>query len=245
MVPARSACVRLMMVVVLLGVPAGLAGAAQVYRCDFEAAEGYTVGGLNGQNGWVADGASIIQTGQTSSGSRALEMVAMGDYSGQFVNMAERSLADVTEDNPLVTITQDVKITDLDEAEWQFSTMDLTQFALTGTVRFEKDGDILVNGSDTGTNWVENVWRELVMVLDFDADQIDVYYGGTQIANNVALLESGVGFDKYVLATDDRVDLGSSMFYDDLLITALPEPVSAALLAAGLVGMWSRRRRRG
>lgn len=227
---------------VLVSMPA-VAVAFTVYRCDFETYEGYTTGGLNGQNGWVADAGTAVQAGQASSGSQGIQMVPQGNYTGQFITMALRSLADPTAEYPLVTVTQDVLLTAQGEAAWQIVAMG--GFLPTNRVEFTRAGDIIINGTDTGHDWLAGQWEPLAMVMNFGDNTTDVFYGGTRIADDAAFMFTGAGLTSLVLATDDYVDAGSTGYYDNLLITAteVPEPATVALLLAGLAGVVSRRRR--
>jgi len=215
------------------------------YQCDFETSEGYTTGGLAGQNGWLADTDTTIQTALVSSGLQAVQMVAkLADYTGQFGLMAGRSLVDPTSTDPLITLSQDVRISARDDADWRISAYD--GFSETNRVHFDGAGDILVNDVDTGYDWAVGSWQRLDMVLDFDADRMDVFYGGTLIANDAAFMWSNVGLSALLISTDNYVSSGSVMYYDNLKVAAIPEPAvtGLGLVAAALAALWDRRRRR-
>jgi PEP-CTERM motif len=240
----RSATCLITSLIVAVGcvtlMPA-VAAAGLVYECDFETSEGYTAGPVSGQNGWTGATGADVQTADASSGSQALEMVAQDAYNGFFHTAASRSIADPTGDNPLVTVSQSVKVSALDEAAYIVATFGGA--TATNAVVFAYTGDILVNSVDTGHDWSVGVWKSLVMVLDFDASLIDVWYDGTPIADDKAFAGTGVGFDMIAVGSDDFVDVGSSMIYDDLVINAVPEPVTLGLLGIGLATLIARRRK--
>ena len=236
-----SATLRVIAVVVVMAVAPAAAWGVTIYATDFEQSEGYSLGGLNGQQGWTGDVDTTVQSGDKSSGDWAVQMAADGSYTSQFNDMAKRTFTDPSGTYALVTIAQDVKVTATDEAEYLVATMDGA--TRTNSVVFSFGGGILVNGSYTGYNWLVGSWRTLTMTLDFDAETMDVDYSGTLIADDVSFEASG-GLTELLLATDDYVGSGSSMYYDKLSITAIPEPLSLSVLAAGLVGLWLRRRGR-
>jgi hypothetical protein len=101
-------------------------------------------------------------------------------------------------------------------------------------VVFNRGGGITVNGADTGADWVVGGWRTLEMTLDFDTETVDVSYGGTLVADDVAFEASG-GLGMLLLATDDYVVSGSSMYYDNLSITGAsgPQPPVPPVADAG------------
>ena len=238
MKPLTVQSLTLTLVALCLAAPA--VRAAPVYATDFESAEGYSLGGLNGQQSWTADADTVVQNSQASSGQYAIQMTADGSYVDMWHTMAARAFTDPTGVNPLVTVSQDVRVSARDEAAWLVAAMDGT--TRTNSVEFDYTGFILVNGNSTGYYWLTGTWRNLTVTMDFTAHTTDVYYAGVLIADDAAF-EASAGFKSLLLASDDYVDVGSSMYSDHLSITAAPEPASLGLLAAGLLLCLRRRRR--
>jgi len=223
-----SATLRVSVAVMLTAIAPAAAWGATIYATDFEQSEGYSLGGLNGQQSWTADTDTTVQGGQKSSGDQGVQMTADGSYTGQFNLMASLALTDPSGTYSQVTIAQDVMVTAPDEAEYLVATMDGT--TRTNSVVFNYWGGITVNGVYTGASWVVGGWQALEMTLNFAAGTMDVTYGGTLIADDVAFEAAG-GVDSLLLATDDYLFAGSSMYYDKLSITGESGPPSVPPVA--------------
>jgi len=232
----------------------GLGGQARadvnVYSTGFE---DYNLGPLDGQHAWVAIGASAsvrVQSSQVSTGSKAVEVV-LTDWDPTASTGAWREAAkhafSVTA--PLVTVTQDVRISSDLELEYGIALVN-SGGDMTNLVHFSNFGSpsctntIMVNDQDTGHAWSVGAWEAVKMELDYNSSTLDVYYGDTQVADDIAFMTSGMPA-WIVLLTDDAVfSLGSSMFYDDLEITAVPAPGSLLMGVIGLVALPLRARHR-
>ncbi len=237
---ARAWVFGILFAAAFLTTGSGAIQAAVVYQTGFESAEGYGLGPLDGQQGWSADADTAVQSSNSAAGDYAVTMVPQGDYTGQYQLMAMHYLTVDTTVDPLVTVSQQVNISDLDEAEWLVSLMSgLTE---SNRVLFSYTGDILVNGTDTGSDWSAGSWQALEIVMDHAAERTDVYYGGSQIAGDVPFVASVDGLNTLMLSTDDYVAQGSNMFYDSLVVTAVPEPGTLALALVGLAAVLRRRR---
>ncbi len=239
---------------------AGPAAAATVYETGFEAGEGPTyfdAGNINGQDNWAdgpAEAQPVVQTGTVGSGAQALEIDGTAfSTEGELAIAASRNnLTDPTPANPLVTITLDLRITSDVEAMYGIATYDGS--TRTSSVVFKPDfgpgdeDDILVNGVSAGVDWTADVnsWVALEITLDFTNNLADVSYKGGAIADNVSFLNSG-GLTMFaIMSNDGWWASGSSMFVDNLSITAVPEPGAVTLLLVGAgaaLASASRRRR--
>lgn len=222
-----------------------------VYSTGFE---DYVVGPLDGQHGWVASSTSAsvrVQSSQVSAGSKAVEVVlTVWDSTastGVWREAAKHALPEQTA--PLVTVIQDVKLSSDQELEYGIALLNSGD-DMTNLVHFSNFGSpsltktIMVNEQDTGHAWSVGTWEAVKMELDYNTGTLDVYYGGTQVADNIAFMTSGMPA-WIVLLTDDAIwSAGSSMFYDDLAITAIPVPGSLLLGAIGLVALRLRTRHR-
>ena len=137
--------------------------AVSVYSTSFEESEGYILGDLHGQQGWVGEqspGECFVQFVDSSSGSWVVQIIPDGSCSYTALHYgAERLLPDPTAANPVVTISQDVKITALlDEARYFILVLG-TDDLITNGLTFSPSGKMLLNHVDTGYSWTPNVWR--------------------------------------------------------------------------------------
>lgn len=240
-VSVRCVCL-LAGVVCLLALPAP-AMAVVVYSTDFESSEGYSTGDLAGQDGWVdgsACASAVVQTADVSSGSQAVEVAVESDnWTGSRHKVITHSLTDPTAANPDVTIIQDVKLV-TDEADFAIAIYDGA--TMTNEIVLDFDGNILVNSTDKG-DWTSG-WRELEMKLDFDNEKIEVKYDGVWITGATPLdFAASGGLTEIAILSDEFYLSGSSIFYDDLSIVAVPEPTTAVLLAASMCVVLVARRR--
>lgn len=233
------------------------AAATIVYSTGFESGEGpdyFTLGNIDGQGGWSdgpADAPAVVQAGTFQSGAQALQIdcTEWPLNPGEMKIAASRILSDPTAVNPLVTISLALRITADSEARYRLATYDGS--TCTNSVVFElydpflHPADIIVNGVSTGQSWSAdvNTWVALEILLDFTYNLADVSYKGASIADDVPFLNDG-NLTSFAILTDDGwYDGGSSMFVDNLSVTAVPEPGTFVLLL-GLCAATVLRRRR-
>lgn len=234
------------------------AAATIVYSTGFESGEGvdyFIVGNVAGQGGWSdgpADARAVVQAGTFQSGAQALQIDRTEEYwfGGDDPAIAAKcDLSDPTAANPLVTISLSLRITADNEACYGIATYDGS--TCTNSVVFElydpflHPADIIVNGVSTGQSWSAdvNTWVALEILLDFTYNLADVSYKGASIADDVPFLNNG-NLTSFAILTDDGwYDGGSSMFVDNLSVTAVPEPGTFVLLL-GLCAATVLRRRR-
>ena len=150
-------------------------------------------------------------------------------------------------DNPfppydLITISQDVLITHDREAAWVVAAYAGDE--LIHYVQFDWDATIIVDGTDVGAAWTVNQWENLVMQVDLLNGQADVTYGGNLISTTTIVGNPSLGIANIIIFMDDVIGAeASSLFYDNLSVTAIPEPATFGLLGLGLFGFLTRRRR--
>ncbi|MBL7132702.1 MAG: PEP-CTERM sorting domain-containing protein [Phycisphaerae bacterium] len=234
--------------ILLLCVPAE---AGVVYETGFESGEGFSPGNLGGQDSWwavtdAAIGPPVVQGAQYAPpvGAQAVELPHNpDDYLAAGTLVAKRVFTDPTATLPIVTIVQDVRFTQIGETGFRIGIYGASE--VTSSVEFYAYGDIYVNDpgrvQSRGT-WTADTWTSLEIVLDFTNQQIDAFYGGITLVEDLAF-QNLDGFSEYRLWNIGLLNEGSSMFLDNLKITATPEPGAFATLAVGaLAALWKRRR---
>lgn len=221
-----------------------------VYATGFESPE-YGIGDLDGQQAWTADtdpapNDCVVQGGIGIGGSQAVRIVADGNLPGIWWLGAQRDFVDPTPGNPVVSVSQMVRITSLNEAHYSLGMGGLNVGELAASVFFLSSGAIWVNGIDTYFTWTAGAWKEVEVVLDYGAPNptVTVYYDGLLVADEWYFYQPAPGFCRLEVRTNDKVvTAASSLCYDNLSITATPEPASALVLVAGLGGLALARRK--
>jgi len=217
--------------IVLLALVSPAGAEVEVYSTDFEQTEGYTLGDLRGQLGWDADedtGDCVVQSSDRSSGSWAVRVTADGDYDGGFHAGAEQSFTYPSKTCNKLIVTLDTKITASNEADYLVALARKSTSEIVTYVHFQWTRGISVNGAATGSNWTANTWIPLRLELDFQRQVADVFYGGQQVADDVAFAGTDP-VDEIFIVTDDYVGSGSSMLFDNLRITARGNPIISAI----------------
>ena len=103
--------------------------------------------------------------------------------------------------------------------------------------------------STTPHSLVRDEWVEVNSLIDLDANSVDVFYAGnilysgtwdpqnsTQPSDNDEVSIGGLNF--WVQGGN-----GGSVYYDDINLSAVPEPSGTTLLYLGLIGLFVRLRR--
>jgi hypothetical protein len=114
----------------------------------------------------------------------------------------------------------------------------------TKTVAFLGTG-VAASGSGTVT-WKRGLWNDVLIKLDYDAGQLEL-----SVTNEDGTSSAQKLFRTDGTGTKDRLGLlqftlpvnGTDVVFDDLLITAVPEPAALSLLSLGGIFLCARRRR--
>jgi len=223
------------------------------YSTGFETVEGFTVGNLNGQNGWAttAAGANFVKvsTANPASGSQHVRItdnigVADGTISAAFTP----DTALLPTDSTWTSI--DIAISALNGADNDIILQSPTQNFITAEVNFSYLGNIRVvddTGSglafvDTTADWTPGAYFNLGIAVDPTADSIKYYINNSLIYTGVAGLFGGTFPEEVVIVNDNYQSLGETADFDNLSVTAVPEPAFAGLALAGASLIVRRRR---
>jgi hypothetical protein len=228
-------------VALLLG--SGAARADIIYQTGFEPPT-YTVGTLNGQNGWGDDSpgatASQVETSTVFSGSQAISV------SLDSTTDVTHALAYDSTTNPAalvkLQIAFQVQGNTLNQAEG------LSVFGDGGFVAqiYALNGDFhFGTATAAGTLPLElGEWYSLEMDLDFQTQSVTAYVDGTFLAT-LAMGSPTTSLVDLDLGGSSGGFPGETVFYDDFsatVATAAPEPSSLALIAMGGVSLTGWRR---
>lgn len=231
----------------------GIATRGGGYSTGFEAAEGYALGPIGGQLGWLtANGVQAVQDGvNDGNGSPNAHRLSKGTQaSGTFGVSQAPAVAGST------AMSVDTRIDDNGGANYFVRGLIVTgptTSALAFRVEFDYGGNIFLQNPVTGTfadtlvPWAPgNVWRSLV--ISVGPTSVDFTYGGNPLGST-PLPTAGAFFDLVQFGHDNYQGfLGSVSFsgepsagyFDNLNV--IPAPGSFALL--GLGGLLAGRRRR-
>lgn len=176
---------------------------------SFEASEGFTIGNINGQNGWVTTGAGnntfienqVISNELASEGTQSLKIVNESAFPGQsnpivgaFYNYA------TPVDYTSAIISADMYISDVignDCADYRVGTVNLTAGYFTSFIQFRYNGTILVYSNETSTTipdltWTPNTWMNVRIEMtstnvSYFIDDVMVHQGATAgtMLNNI------------------------------------------------------------
>ncbi len=245
-----AAALRVAAAVFAVALAAGGARAAIFSVAGFEAENGYTTGPLHGQNFWNTCGRTdvVVQDQDAAEGTQALQITPDGSY--DFDNPAFHLAAEWYFDPELaygadIWAVQTVKIEALNEADYVVGLYcDACENVVTNAVHFVFNGEIHVNGADTGYHWTPGIWQNLELYVSHEMMCMSVWYGESLIAECAPFINEG-WTDHLALLTDDYIkEAASSMYYDGLTVAANAEPATVLLVALG-VGLvrWHRAAR--
>jgi hypothetical protein len=234
--------VRLAAVVVGAGLAVAAvaeAGAVVLLQTGFEAPT-YSLGTLQGQDGWFNNPVGVVQTGVVASGTQAVAFNSTGLSGQHAVFRAVPHIPTSPHDGVVRASIQMFYETVQTNTLWTPMAIFGAGFAWLGQI-------IVFNGiasHEAGSLPVSpGVWNTYEMVVDFNADVLTTYVNGTMLGSNT-FSPSVTGFGFLGFGINSTSNGTSRAYFDNLSITATPEPVTLAVLGAGLLGLAAVRRRR-
>jgi len=201
----------------------------------FEAGEGFAPGYIDGQAGWTAFAASVVEghidTANPFTGAQHLRISndpAVG--AGTNIGAISPNVPDTVVDASSLMVW--IAIGATGGADYDVVPQALSQGFLTAGVKFSYLGDIQVLDDvgaglvlvDTGADWVPATYNLLEIFVDPVADTIDYYYGGSLIYSSVAGVFAATVIEQVVLLSDN-FSIGESGDFDELAIDRGVVPV--------------------
>jgi hypothetical protein len=222
-----------------------------LYSTSYEAPE-YAVGPLSGQNGWIdyefgSFGNQVVNSGPARSGSQSLRL---GKLAGQGPYGTTQRSGPFSTSLPQVIVEHSIYLEGT--AGWNLGPDDYTQGS---PIALYGPGDVFIsqivvfqglNVQFAGVNVpiTTDTWLDLKLVLDFPTQTATGYLNGNFIgtepfanpASQIALLEV------YGLMGFTTPGPSPAFYFDDLSITAIPEPTALALLSIPALLLTGRKR---
>lgn len=236
-------------------VPSSASAEVVLFQTSYEAPE-YNLGALSGQNGWIdyefADfGNQVVNSGPARSGSQSLRL---GKLAGQGAYGTTQRSGPFSTSLPQVVVEHSIYLEGTDGWNLLPGAGDYTQgspIAVYGPGDVFMSQIVIFQGLNVQFAGVDvpistDTWLDLKLVLDFPTQMATGYLNGNFIgaepfanpATQIALLEV------YGLLGFGIPGPSPSFYFDDLRVTAVPEPGSALLLAGSAVFAWGFRRLR-
>jgi hypothetical protein len=224
-------------VVVVLGfvlAAASVAQAVTVYSTGFENPP-YTTGTLTGQDGWVPIGfvAADVQTTVVASGNQAAQFGPEAVYSRSVASLTANQIVTFEFDTRYAGTGEQIGITLYGDAGYIFNAqISNGGFAFTNSALNQS---IFASGATAGT------WHNMKAVLDFPAATITGYVNGNLVGTlSMPNAATTTTLASFVVANDFQN--GVQAYFDNLVISTVPEPTSLGLLGLATVGLMARRR---
>jgi hypothetical protein len=220
----------------LLAVRANSVRASTIYQTGFESPT-YSVGALNGQDGWGAPSQVTVQNTTVFAGAQAATFNATG-VTGQSIAGHALSYDSVGNPEARVDVTGEFFLSPTGTGtNWDV-------VGLLGNAGFI--GQLLVIGSSNVTLGLANtavgnvavskgVWNQFDMVLDYSTDTQSAYVNGTFVGQG-AFATASTTLGSYGFGVNSAP--GTDTFsLDNLDITAAPAPLpSSAVMGLALLG---------
>lgn len=200
--------------------------------------EGYALGSLPGQDGWVEDttdpsyGTVDVIADPTGAGMGQVIVLDPPGTAGGWLG-AFRAFGPSTA--PIVIIEWDQWRADTNDNFWY---ADSVAFDGWWAMQWDQNGQASAYFFDFGVDVTPGIWQHVTYTIDTLNGTATVDIDGTSFTTNQPDLSID-GIDLEVEPTEAG-GAGGPVYLDNLLVTQVPEPAALALLAVGLVAL--RRR---
>ncbi|MBR9913897.1 MAG: T9SS type A sorting domain-containing protein [Algicola sp.] len=177
---------------------------------SFEAAEGYTLGDINTQNGWTTTGTGpgtfvtnqVVSNEQATDGTNSLKIVQETAFPGQssaivggFYNYA----VPVPQDGSVFSADMRITLQSANSSNFIFGIVNLTAGSFIAWLEFDFGGNIFVlvdDGlgtvvrNDTGVSWSQDTWYNVRM--EIAASTITFYVDDVLVSTGTVIIPDAV-----------------------------------------------------
>lgn len=213
-----------------------VANATTVYSTGFENPP-FTLGSLNGQNGWATFGNAniVVQNSVVKSGLQAVEIDAGTNQSGPLH-------FDSPGTGVVVRLQADIYLTtSSNETAWQFGV-----YNGFGGINILPDGSLQIAAPGfpvTGPLVNRDVWNNFRIDYNEVTGHFNVFLNGTPVATNEAMF-NGFAYSFATLNSFGYTGANDKAFLDNFSVNTVPEPSSLLLLGSGVLGLAGVARRK-
>lgn len=234
---------RALLATVLCCALVAVAQATVVYSTGFES-PAFTIGNLDGQNGW--DGhtygnpsAAKVQTGVTHAGSQAVKIDSGPIYPSAWY-VKDVSFDPVAAGTPIVTVAWSMRLDtgSSNSSGWGVDVYGANGGSRVGYMQVDSTNHVKFNGVATGATITRGTWYDFALVFDYATHTYQGFVNGSSVAPAAAMpAYNGFG-DADLTCWGAGYDVA---YFDDYSIVATPEPASLGLLALGALTALRRR----